>query len=183
MTNAEKDSIIDKLNKARPVGQAVKTSASHAENMGSIPVRVTKKRDRHHKRVSVSFFVLRTKPNPLVRVEMCRFAEILFAQGVRIPRVQSTTRYCGSTEIYQEIITDLEIISSLSTRAPHSRTCLALGALLVLFTLAVLIARIISSPANIPRSRYAPKSNIPMHHFCGDFSFLPASDKTQIITE
>ena len=26
-----------------PVGQAVKTLASHAENMGSIPVRVTKK--------------------------------------------------------------------------------------------------------------------------------------------
>ena len=46
----------------------------------------------------------------------------------------------------------------------NSRTCLALGALLVLFTLAVLIARIISSPANIPHSRYAPKSNIPMHH-------------------
>ena len=33
-------------NDKRPVGQAVKTSASHAENMGSIPVRVTKK-DRH----------------------------------------------------------------------------------------------------------------------------------------
>ena len=30
-----------RLNKARPVGQAVKTLASHAENMGSIPVRVT----------------------------------------------------------------------------------------------------------------------------------------------
>ena len=44
LTNGEKDSIIDKLNKARPVGQAVKTLASHAENMGSIPVRVTKKR-------------------------------------------------------------------------------------------------------------------------------------------
>ena len=42
LTNGEKDSIIDKLNKARPVGQAVKTLASHAENMGSIPVRVTK---------------------------------------------------------------------------------------------------------------------------------------------
>ena len=28
----------------RPVGQAVKTLASHAGNMGSIPVRVTKKR-------------------------------------------------------------------------------------------------------------------------------------------
>ena len=26
----------------RPVGQAVKTAASHAANMGSIPVRVTK---------------------------------------------------------------------------------------------------------------------------------------------
>ena len=43
LTNGEKDSIIDKLNKARPVGQAVKTLASHAENMGSIPVRVTNK--------------------------------------------------------------------------------------------------------------------------------------------
>ena len=41
LTNGEKDCIIDKLNKARPVGQAVKTLASHAENMGSIPVRVT----------------------------------------------------------------------------------------------------------------------------------------------
>ena len=42
LTNEEKNSIIDKLNIARPVGQAVKTLASHAENMGSIPVRVTK---------------------------------------------------------------------------------------------------------------------------------------------
>ena len=42
LTKSKKDSIIDKLNKARPVGQAVKTLASHAENMGSIPVRVTK---------------------------------------------------------------------------------------------------------------------------------------------
>ena len=30
--------------KTRPVGQAVKTLASHAENMGSIPVRVTNKK-------------------------------------------------------------------------------------------------------------------------------------------
>ena len=30
--------------KLRPVGQAVKTLASHAGNMGSIPVRVTKKK-------------------------------------------------------------------------------------------------------------------------------------------
>ena len=49
-------------------------------------LRLTKKRDRHHKRVSVSFFVLRTKPNPLAHVVKCRFAEAIFAQGVRIPR-------------------------------------------------------------------------------------------------
>ena len=44
MTNRQENSIIDKLNTARPVGQAVKTLASHAENMGSIPVRVTNDR-------------------------------------------------------------------------------------------------------------------------------------------
>ena len=66
------------------------------------------------------FFVLRTKPNPLARKDACRFAGIFFVQGVRIPRVQSTTRYCGSAEIYVEISTDLETISSLLTRTPHS---------------------------------------------------------------
>ena len=70
--------------------------------------------------VSVSFFVLRTKPNPLARKDACRFAGLLFVQGVRIPRVQNTTRYCGSAEIYVEISTDLETISSLLTRTPHS---------------------------------------------------------------
>ena len=44
LTNRQENSIIDKLNTARPVGQAVKTLASHAENMGSIPVRVTNDR-------------------------------------------------------------------------------------------------------------------------------------------
>ena len=85
-----------------------------------MPKFFTKKRDRHHKRVSVSFFVLRTKPNPLARKDACRFAGLLFVQGVRIPRVQNTTRYCGSAEIYVEISTDLETISSLLTRTPHS---------------------------------------------------------------
>ena len=36
------------------------------------------------------------------------------------------------------------------TRAPHSRTCLALGIQSLLITLVVLYARSISSPANIP---------------------------------
>ncbi len=40
--------------KRRPVGQAAKTLASHAGNMGSIPVRVTKKRTEHI--VLCSFF-------------------------------------------------------------------------------------------------------------------------------
>ena len=38
--------IITKLSSRRPVGQAAKTLASHAGNMGSIPVRVTKKREQ-----------------------------------------------------------------------------------------------------------------------------------------
>ena len=41
MTNAKKSSIIIELTNQWPVGQAAKTSASHAENMGSIPVPVT----------------------------------------------------------------------------------------------------------------------------------------------
>ena len=45
-----------------PVGQAVKTLASHAENMGSIPVRVTKKR-KQDKCPAFSFFVPRPSSN------------------------------------------------------------------------------------------------------------------------
>ena len=71
----------------------------------------TKKRDIYPFVVSVSFFVLCTKPNPLARKDASRFAGILFVQGVRIPRVLGTTRYCGSAEIYVEISTYLETIS------------------------------------------------------------------------
>ncbi len=70
--------------------------------------------------------------------------------------VAQSSRYCGSAEIYQEISTDLEIIALLSTRAPHSRTCLALAVLFDLIALFVLIASAFCSPANIPHSRYAP---------------------------
>ena len=41
----KKCDIISKLSKIWPVGQAAKTLASHAGNMGSIPVRVTKKKN------------------------------------------------------------------------------------------------------------------------------------------
>ena len=40
--------------KMRPVGQVVKTEASHAFNIGSNPVRVTKKKGTH----SVPFFLV-----------------------------------------------------------------------------------------------------------------------------
>ena len=76
LTNGEKDSIIDKLNKARPVGQAVKTLASHAENMGSIPVRVTNDR-KQDRSPAFSFLSLVTrtliKPSDVRRwVRICR---------------------------------------------------------------------------------------------------------------
>ncbi len=57
LTNQKKECIIDKLNTARPVGQAVKTLASHAEIMGSIPVRVTMKKHTQ----CVCFFPLRAR--------------------------------------------------------------------------------------------------------------------------
>ena len=81
---------------------------------------LTEKRQASYSDACLFFIVLRTKPNPLARKDACRFAGILFVQGVRIPRVQGTTRYCGSAEIYQEISTDLEIVTSLLTRTPHS---------------------------------------------------------------
>ncbi len=50
LQSQEKYDIITKLSKdrsrPRPLGQAAKTSPSHGENMGSIPVGVTKKNDK-----------------------------------------------------------------------------------------------------------------------------------------
>ena len=86
MTNEEKNSIIDKLNKARPVGQAVKTLASHAENMGSIPVRVTKKRERHPKVGVFLFFCAPHKTEPTCAITCVQICRNCVAQGVRIPR-------------------------------------------------------------------------------------------------
>ena len=40
----------------RPVGQAVKTPPFHGGNMGSIPVRVTRKRKSSSERMSFFFF-------------------------------------------------------------------------------------------------------------------------------
>ena len=88
LTNGEKDSIIDKLNKARPVGQAVKTLASHAENMGSIPVRVTNKKKQAFRSGCLFLFVCaphKTEPTCAMSVR-ANLQKISDAQGVRIPR-------------------------------------------------------------------------------------------------
>ena len=63
LTNRKKCSIIVRQCEKRLVGQAVKTSASHAENMGSIPVRVTRTTPPWR----VVFFVLVTRTRNLTR--------------------------------------------------------------------------------------------------------------------
>ena len=57
LQNQKKCGIIPKYS-ARPVGQAVKTLASHAGNMGSIPVRVTRKKHTFVYQDNVCFFQL-----------------------------------------------------------------------------------------------------------------------------
>ena len=52
-----------------PVGQAVKTLASHAGNMGSIPVRVTKKDKFHLKLVFFYFLTPRCEARGLLSVK------------------------------------------------------------------------------------------------------------------
>ena len=60
----------------RPVGQAAKTSPSHGENMGSIPVRVTKRNKselfRRSKVVRICFLYL-TQANEAGFYDLPRF--------------------------------------------------------------------------------------------------------------
>ena len=72
----------------RPVGQAVKTLASHAENMGSIPVRVTKIKST----TKVVLFILSTRSHRiqsitvLVRDWVRKFDERTFHARMGTPR-------------------------------------------------------------------------------------------------
>ena len=76
LTNGEKDSIIDKRSKAWPVGQAVKTLASHAENMGSIPVRVTN--TKRTLLVGVLFaLVMRSAREPTRALQIMQFIALI----------------------------------------------------------------------------------------------------------
>ena len=95
MTNREKDSIIDKLKQARPVGQAVKTLASHAENMGSIPVRVTN--TKRTLLVGVLFALVSRWNRTLAVINVCKFADTVYGE-VRIPPTGGILR---RAEIYR----------------------------------------------------------------------------------
>ena len=68
-----------------PVGQASKTLASHAGNMGSIPVRVTKK-DRKHKVLPIFFDVPVRIDKPAKCEAFCKLAACrqFFRSPVRV---------------------------------------------------------------------------------------------------
>ena len=115
------------------VGQAVKTLASHAENMGSIPVRVTRKRKSRTLVLLFLFLCPAQNRTHLRHIINLHFIMLVFAQGVRIPPLAVSC-----------------VIRRVGRRIANSRTCLALGVCYVHYTLVVPIVSSISSPANIP---------------------------------
>ena len=62
-------------NELWPVGQAVKTAASHAVNIGSIPVRVTRKASLHSLGMRLAFYCCR---------EQTAFAGVFIDESIKI---------------------------------------------------------------------------------------------------
>ena len=66
----------------RPVGQEVKTPPFHGSNMGSIPVRVTKRNKselfRKSKLVRICFLLLITQINVMPRISVCLSSALFF---------------------------------------------------------------------------------------------------------
>ena len=93
--------------KARPVGQAVKTLASHAGNMGSIPVRVTItcicRTPRH---MQVFFFLKIDRRAARNELRACLFVNIL-----KIPRKKEVTPVVLLQNIYNKQITGFREIN------------------------------------------------------------------------
>ena len=82
------------------VGQAVKTLASHAENMGSIPVRVTRKRKSRTLVLLFLFLCPAQNRTHLRHIINLHFIMLVFAQGVRIPPLAvSCVARCSSAII------------------------------------------------------------------------------------
>ena len=118
----------------RPVGQAVKTSASHAENMGSIPVPVTRKKIGTPQGVPIFFVVHGTTSNPAhtwhkLTIVLCviLFLSLVF-RFVRV-RLGSHTAIGGILRrAALFVIIDIRGTPfTYSSRAADSRTCLPLG--------------------------------------------------------
>ena len=74
----------------RPVGQAVKTSASHAENMGSIPVRVTK--NNLNRFIRFRLFLFKPKGLCMASIRFANCMELpLWAYGITACRVSPSS--------------------------------------------------------------------------------------------
>ena len=139
LTNCERCGRISRQGKKRPVGQAAKTSASHAENMGSIPVPVTRKKIGTPQGVPIFFVVHGTTSNPAhkgykLTTLLCvmLFSSFVF-RFVRV-RLGSYTAIGGilrRAELF--VIIDIRGTPfTYSSRAADSRTCLPLGVMFLL---------------------------------------------------
>ena len=120
--------------KRRLVGQAAKTSASHAENMGSIPVPVTRKKIGTPQGVPIFFVVHGTTSNPAhkwhkLTIVLCVILFLSFVfRFVRV-RLGSHTAIGGILRrAALFVIIDIRGTPfTYSSRAADSRTCLPLG--------------------------------------------------------
>ena len=156
MTNLLFYCIIVKQSKKRLVGQAVKTSASHAENMGSIPVRVTKKSTTQLG--GVLFLCLARGISP---GDVRRWVRIRHAERVELARKRQVSVYSSMMKFpYLFAARDLYAIIV----PPHTNCTL------------------ICSLGNIPLSRYAPYSIIPMDTFLWcPFCFVATSSESNTL--
>ena len=140
----------------RLVGQAVKTSASHAENMGSIPVRVTKKSTTQLGGVLFLCLARGISPGDVrrwVRIPNGAVGELVLQRRVQ---VYSSIMKFPSFGYRHRRYPALFVVSD--RRIADSRTCLPLAFCFVPIDLFDLSFLIICSHGNIPLPRYAPES-------------------------
>ena len=134
LTNCERCGRISRQGKKRPVGQAAKTSASHAENMGSIPVPVTRKKIGTPQGVPIFFVVHGTTSNPAhkscgLTIVPCAILFLSFVFHFVRVRLVSHTAIGGILRraALFDIIDIRGTPFAYSPRAADSRTCLRFG--------------------------------------------------------
>ena len=95
---------------------------------------------------------------------ICKFAHLIQRKGFAYLAAKRS-RYCGSAEMFVKGLYIKWVMQYALTRAPHSRTCLPLGIILVHHTLIVLIVSFCSSLGNIPlrgmHQRLIRRSRVP----------------------